>query len=336
MRRRASARTVWTLLAALAAVNAALVAAVETAPPRWHDPEYGTRLGYFKQRQAENCDRKFIVVLGSSRVAIGLHPASIEPQKSGEPALFNMALVGGGPVMELLTFRRLMADGVRPDAVLVEYWPAFLNETGTYHEAARLDRHRLRPCDAQTVREFFPEATYGDWQCSRLDPVGTQRRNAWNQLLPGGLPRAGRIDGLWKRIDPWGRLTDRDSVTDAERPGLREVHAGYYRPLFAGYEVSAVADRALRTLFRECTEAGIPAEMLQMPDNPAFAEWVPDAARKLAADHESRLRADLGVPWIDAREWVTPDQMPDRIHLLTPGATIFTRRLTAELPEALR
>ncbi len=330
--RRHSARTVWAFFATLLAVNFALIAALEHAPPRWHDPEYGKRLGLLQARQREHPGRPFVVALGSSRVAIGLHPASL-PVEPGGPLLFNMALVGSGPVMELLAFRRLMADGVWPDAVLIEYWPAFLHEAGGYHEAARFDAHRLRPGDSRTLREEFPDpaARAFGWHVGPALPLRTHRQNAWNQLLPGGVPRAKRIDGLWSRIDPWGRLADRDSVTDAERVTLRDVHAGYYRPLFTEYEVSEVADRALRQLLRECADAGIPVALLLMPDSLAFVEWVPPEARSLAADHERRLRAETGVPVIDARGWIDAAQLPDRIHLLTPGAAEFTRRLRAEL-----
>lgn len=329
MPRRHAACTVRAFVASLIAANAAVALALEHAPPRWHDPEYGTRLRLLQARMRENPGRPFVVVLGSSRVAIGLHPASL-PESIG-PAVFNMALVGSGPVMELLAFRRLLADGVRPDAVLVEYWPAFLHEAGGYHEAARLDLHRLRPADEPTLRDYLPDRRLRQWRTARLLPLQAHRQNAWNQLLPAGLPRASRIDGLWTRIDPWGRLADRDSVTDAERPGLRDVHAGYYRPLFAGYEVSEVADRALRQLLRECADAGIPAALLMMPHSPAFNEWVPPEAQRLAADHERRLRANVAVPVIDARDWIDPAQLPDRIHLLTPGAAAFTRRLAGEL-----
>ena len=330
--RRHAARSLAAFFAALLATNLALVVALENAPPGWHDPEYGKRLSLLRARQGENPGRPFVVALGSSRVAIGLHPASL-PETSSGPRLFNMALVGSGPVMELMTFRRLLADGVRPDAVLVEYWPAFFHEAGIYHEAARFDGHRLRPCDGRTVRDEFPDATrrLREWHLARLNPLGTHRRNAWNQFLPGGLPRAERIDGLWSRIDPWGRLADRDGVPDAERVTLRDVHAAYYGPLFAGYEVSGVADRALRLLLRECAEAGIPAALLMMPDAPAFAEWMPPEARSRAGEHERRLRAELGVPVTDARGWIDATQLPDRVHLLTPGAAEFTRRLHGEL-----
>ena len=331
--RRHAARSVCSFVATLLAANVALVVALDRAPPRWHDPEYGKRLGLLIERRREQPGRPFVVALGSSRVAIGLHPASLPAASSCGPALFNMALVGSGPVMELICFRRLLADGVRPDAVLIEYWPAFLHEAGSYHEAARFDVHRLRPCDERAVCENFPDPArrLRDWHVARALPLRTHRQNVWNQLLPGGLPRSARIDGLWTRIDPWGRLADRDTVGDAERLTLKDVHTDYYRGLFVGYEVSEVADRGLRQLLRECAEAGIPAALLLMPDSPAFAEWVPPDAVRRAADHERQLRADLAVPVIDARGWIAAAHLPDRVHLLTPGAAEFTRRLHGEL-----
>ena len=64
-----------------------------------------------------------------------------------DPLLFNLSLVGSGPVMELMALRRLYADGVRPDAVVFEYWPPFLREDGPYWEMDRIDPRRLYPTD---------------------------------------------------------------------------------------------------------------------------------------------------------------------------------------------
>ncbi|MGO8056310.1 hypothetical protein, partial [Rhizobium leguminosarum] len=41
------------------------------------------------------------------------------------PNAFNFALVGTGPEMSHLVLHRILAAGIRPDWVFLEYWPAF-------------------------------------------------------------------------------------------------------------------------------------------------------------------------------------------------------------------
>ncbi|MGL6072877.1 MAG: SGNH/GDSL hydrolase family protein [Fimbriiglobus sp.] len=328
MKSRRAVQSLLTFLLAMAGFYASTLLLVEFGPPRLVDPEYGRRLEKLKAKQREHPDSPWILGLGSSRMAMGLHPGSLV-QSHSDPKLFNFALVGSGPIMQRLAWHRLQADGIRPAGILIEYWPPFLHEVGAYHEAARFDPHRVRRCDETVIQDHFPN-------CSALahvtwEPWRVQRRNWLNQVFPRWLPNRDRRDAMWSTIDPWGRLPSREKLSPEELPATQTIHASYYQPLFSQFEISPDADDALQKLIAEARAAGVPVAMIYLPESRTFTEWMPEAAQKLAAAHEAKVRA-WGVPFVDARYWIADAEIPDRIHLLTPGAKEFTARLNLELP----
>ena len=124
--------------------------------PGLRDPEYGRRVARYRARAAENPGRPMVMVVGSSRAAMGVCPAAWEAvrEQTSDPMLFNMSLLGSGPVMELMVARRAFADGLRPALVLIEYWPPYYSED--HPSNGRADR--FPPLDRPVVRDYFPDA----------------------------------------------------------------------------------------------------------------------------------------------------------------------------------
>jgi hypothetical protein len=321
-------RALVALLVTLVAIHVGVSSWLDRSPQA-RDPEYGKRLARLRARTAEHPGRPLVLVLGNSRTAMGVRPGVLEPAP-GRPLVFNFALAGSGPIMELMAFRRAVADGVRPAAVLVEYWPPVMCEHGRYHEAARFDPCRLRGVDADTVREFFPDpagterVVRGLW----FNPVSGRRRSLLNQLDPRWLPAADRSDSLWA-IDDWGWLPGRASMSAEEAEAVRGRMASYYGPLFAEFEVSPVADAAVRRLVGECRAIGVPVALVYLPESPAF---LPPAVAVAADGYLARLRAELSLPLIDARDWSA--DLSDGFHLTPAGAAAFTTKLAPALDAA--
>ena len=69
-------------------------------------------------------------MLGSSRTLNALCGTTIDAELQrdlGQQVIvFNLGSTGVAPPAELLTFGRLVRDGVRPDLLLIEVFPAFL------------------------------------------------------------------------------------------------------------------------------------------------------------------------------------------------------------------
>ena len=191
---------VWTLIVFVLAtltLSLGMVALLDYGPTKYRDPEFGKRFTMLKARVAEYPDHHVIVVLGSSRVSMGVRPDVTDNGLSvGKPIMVNMSLAGSGPIMERLVLHRILAAGIKPDLVLIEFWPAFMNEEGPYHEQVRLDLARLQPDDEFVVRDYFADP---DGVLHKLDE---RRRNPWhahhnmfmNQSSPGWLPRNLRSD----------------------------------------------------------------------------------------------------------------------------------------------
>ena len=102
--------------------------------------------------------------------------------------LFNMSLLGGGPIMELMVARRAFADGLRPSVVLFEYWPPYFYSEGNWTESKRIVIDRLSPLDRPIVREFFPNHAAVERGSRRS--TGT-RSGTSRAVAHSGLPQVG-------------------------------------------------------------------------------------------------------------------------------------------------
>jgi hypothetical protein len=329
--RRTASRTVAAFAVAVLALNLGFLAVLDYGPPRLRDPEYGKRLAALKARVRENPGRPLVLVFGSSRTGMGVCPKAWETLGGDphRPMLFNMALAGSGPVMELMAVRRALADGIKPDAILIEYWPAFLREDGPYWEQARINLHRLRPADLPLVRDYFddPAKTEHEMLEARMLPWYRHRFALMNQFAASWLPGHCRADAMAVGLDGWGWLPGRlPQPPEKHRDGIAAAGL-YYKPLFENYEVSPVADRALRQAVAESRAAGAKVGLVYLPETDAFRALAPAWAAKVADDHLARLRAELDLPLIDGRRWAEDEYLPDGFHLTQPGAVAFTRKL---------
>src|SRR5581483_4827171 len=118
------------------ALQLGLATYIDYCRPELRDAEYGQKLARLRSQLAEAPDRPLIVILGSSRSELGFRPAALPALRvDNEPALvFNGALTGSGPVIELLCLRRLLSAGIHPRQVIVEILPPLLHQEGAWAE----------------------------------------------------------------------------------------------------------------------------------------------------------------------------------------------------------
>ena len=317
--------------------NLALSSWLEFGPRRWRDPEYGKRISRLQARIAEQPERPLAVVIGSSRTAMGIRPGTWEATTADKtvPLLFNMSIVGSGPIMQLVTVRRMLAEGIRPEVVLLEYWPAFLREDGGYAEEGRFPLERFYWHDRATIRAYFtdPPGMTQTMLQQRLLPWYFHRKSLMNQLAGSWLPYYQRNDRSFEKIDAWGWLPGHPQATAEQRDQGHEAAAGYYLPLFQGYTISPLADRALRESVAELRQAGIRVGFLFMPESTRFQTFYPPAVTTVAQAHLRQLQSELAVPLIDARNWIADEHLPDGFHLTQPGAAELTLRLRPAMLE---
>ena len=333
--KKARRTLVWFGLAAIA-LNLAAALAIDGFNSPLRDPEYGKRVVSLKARLAEYPNRPLVLVIGSSRVSMGLRPTAweeVRPDQTGrpDPLIFNMSLVGSGPLMELMCLRRAYADGFRPDAVVFEYWPPFLREDGPYFEPDRIDHARLSDRDRPLVREYFrdPDAVEWNMDCDRVNPLFRTRHRLLAQACPRWQPWDKRLEMAWGMLDGWGWLSGLEEKYPPD-PRMRTLRLNHcekiYRPQFVGYNIHPLADRSLRECVALARLHGAKVAFAYLPEATEFRGWMPAEVERVAKDHLAGLRRELDLPLIDAREWMADGYMVDGFHLSRIGASEFTKK----------
>jgi len=333
-RRVARAAMAW-FAAAFVVANVGLLLALDVLWPRLRDPEYGIRVERLRACVAEHPGRPLVVVVGSSRVSMGLSPAAWEatrPAAPGrpDPLIYNMSLVGSGPVIELMCLKRLVADGFRPAAVVLEYWPPFLREDGPFHEPDRIDPNRLFEYDRPLVRDYFPDPaeTEAKMRAARRNPLTETRHRLVAQVAPKWQPWDKRMDMMWANLDAWGWLPGLDEYpADPDRRPQRLAHCEkIYRGQFQGYTIHPLADRALREAVALARAHGAAVGFVYMPEASEFRGWIPPEVERASREYLAALTRELSVPVIDARLWLDDGYLVDGFHLSRRGAAEFTAR----------
>ncbi len=345
-RRRGAASALLAGVVGVLVIHATALVLLDSALPQLRDPEYGRRAAALRHRIAEHPGRPLVLVVGSSRTCMGLNPTAWEgvrpngPDRA-DPLLFNMGLVGGGPIIELMALRRAHADGFRPDVVVFEFWPPFLREDGPFHEPARIDHNRLFKGDVPLVRSYFsdPAATEAQMRYDRLHPLYETRHRLLAQLAPRWQPWSRRMDLAWGGLDGWGWLPGVDEYPP--KPVDRAARLAHcepiYRGQFADYSVHPLADRALREAVGLARDKGAKVALAYLPESTEFRSWMTPEAERRAQEYLATLRRDLNVPVIDARLWMDDGYLVDGFHLSRQGSAEFTRRfgpaVAAAFPE---
>ena len=312
-------------------LHVAAYLAMDVIWPELRDPEYGRRVIALKARMAEHPTRPLVVVVGSSRCSMGVRPDVWEEARPNaaapDPLLFNLSLLGSGPVMEQFCLRRLYADGVKPDAVVLEYWPAFMRQDGTYFEPDRMDPRRLYTSDLGFVREFDPNAAKVERivRDTRRNPVFENRQRWLCFAVPSWLPWTRRVDIGWNGLDGWGWLPGLEN-DDRARP-FRLAHCeAIYRTQFYLHSIHPVADKAMRDSVALARANGAKVSFVYMPEATEFRTWVPPEVERAGREYIESLCRELDVPLIDARFWIEDKLLVDGFHLSREGAAVFTRR----------
>jgi hypothetical protein len=320
---------------AFVALQAALAVALEAWRPEVRDPEYGAKLRRLQALRAAHPDAPLVLALGSSRSLMGLRPADLPGAgEPGRPLVFNFGLTGYGPVQELVCYRRLRAEGVRPAAVLVELTPFMLTVDRTadnralepnwsFADLAVLGRYRKEPAEL-----------YRAWGKARAVPWFSYRYSLLNWLLPASVPYEAREGFKWVNVDEhgwWLGHEQRDGPVPPEEFRRRVESARAQFDAARDWRVTPAADGALRELLGACRADGAAAAVYLMPESSAMRSWYGPAGRERLAAYLERLGLEEAVPVIDGRAWVPDSGFEDAHHLGAAGSRLCTERFGHEV-----
>jgi hypothetical protein len=308
-----------------------------TASSSLRDPEYGHRLSALRQRLAERAPgRPLVVLLGSSRVALGVRPGLLATNErtGGRPIVFNFGLCRAGPLLELLCLRRLLDDGIRPAVVLAELWPVVLPWASGEEQA--VSATRLSWTDEQRLAPYLarPGALRRDWLQRHAVPWHGERRHLlarWAPALEGCAPEQ---NAEWEGLDGWGWLRHpRYAGNPREAPAARRRRvaetARVLLDTLRDFAVSEMSCRALGEMAEVCARHHIRLAFLLMP-GPVAEDSPPDVTGKIE-EGCSELSRRLNVSVVDGRGWASRDDFEECVHLSHRGAAQFTRRFGREL-----
>jgi hypothetical protein len=276
-----------------------------------------------------------VLFLGSSRTLGAIDAGAVGPELSRRlgrrVAAFNFGVHGAGPLTSALYLRRLFAEGVRPDAVVIEVHPAFLAaQTPEPPEARWLAPIRLRPEEVPLARRLGLPATESSahgwrgrllpWYEYRAPMIDRYAPPLSAQPFPLGPGRLGNASGFLRG----------PGASPRARAELLAATHKQYADFFPGYAPGGYGLAALRDSLETCRAARTPAALVLTPESSGFRGWYPEPGRSRIAPLLNELASEFGCVLFDTRDWLTDELVPDGHHLTGPGADAFTARLTRD------
>jgi hypothetical protein len=319
-------------LAGFVAVQVGLAFALEWCWPMARDPEYTAKERLLLERLKEEPGRPLLLLMGSSRTALGINAARLNVSPDG-PLVFNFGIPASGPMMELTCLERLLSAGVRPAMIVFEIMPLYLNQYGDrLLEERHLDSARLQGSEAAGLSSY---CTHFDqwllpWVGARLLPSYRHQAELRDAIgLDVGTARYPSIDAL-HGIDAYGWQPQNRELTTEQRRHLIDLALRQYRNVAQPFQLGAKPVRAVRDLLTFCRSHDIPTAILVMPEGSEFRALYDDDAKRSLDLFYDRICREFDVPLIDARTWVDDDGFYDGHHLLLAGTERFLDRFQRE------
>lgn len=245
------------------------------------DPLFEIKWTKLRERLQEHPERPLILVLGSSRPAAGIRPELWQEHSASDqsPMVFNFAMAGVGPRQQLIYLRRLLSAGIRPSGVLIEILPASLNQSGHASEDQMIKKRGLEAEELAILNGSLSPAPSPDSQPSSEwgSHWSSLRLRMLRRFAPAWVETDVSSNASPKQFSPWGwrPFAKGVQVASAEeyRRGIERSRAEFeYR--LVNWEVTEIADRAVRQMLNDCRREHIRTALYLMPEATAFQKNV--------------------------------------------------------------
>ena len=343
MKRSARALLIWGLLFYAVLQLIPILYLERSTEWPWHGVETAIELRKWpklRQLVAEDPDRPLLLMLGSSRTYWAFRAGDLDgmPDSDGRPLrVYNFGIPATGPIYALLYLRDLLAEGIRPRFLLIEFNPMVLAAT----RRPGLNEEGMMAVECIPARRLLqwlpyfhrPGKQVCHWLAARIAPWSTFRYHIAFELkcLTGKLSRPtyeAVDDGGW-RIPVW-----KGWLASERWSRLLQHWVGYY-PVLSNYQLDNKPIQALHELLDLCRREKIRSALVVMPESSFLRSWYSDNGKKTIHGLLDELSRTYGVAIVDANRWLADDDFEDSLHALPHGAEVFTSRLRAELPRLL-
>jgi hypothetical protein len=300
------------------------------------DPEYSSKRKRLAELQNNAPDQPLILFLGSSRTDMGVCAGQVRAEIHGQSAIaFNFGVSGGGSLLESVCLRRLLAEGIHPDLLVLEVLPPTLNQPNSHPvEEDWLDGSRLRTSEITFLRRYHsnPAHLQRGWSKARALPCVWQRHSLRISLLGESadtIPETERIQGTTDQFG-WTPFCLPEVTPDRHRTASAFAQR-QYKDAFGDLRLAAGPALALEEMLILCRQKDVRVVLLLMPESSEFRGLNSPSMREGIDEFLLALCTRWDLPLVDAREWLPDDAFWDSHHLLPRGAKAFTDRFEQEL-----
>jgi hypothetical protein len=246
-------------------VQLGLAVSIESVLPEVRDPVYGCRLDCIRRRLRTAPVKPWtVMMLGSSRTQlafrIGKGEENAWSETLGHPvAAFNFGVPGGASLTELLTWRRLRRDGVRPNLLLIEVLPAYLAGPSWDYGEGFLPTDRLAWQDLPLIERYAGNPRKNlrcDWLESWPMACYNHRLSLMRLVVPSLLPAAYQLKEDAALEDSGAPRFVDVPVTSEQRRRATQVASDDYHARFGGFHLGGPQCQALRELLVSSSRKG--------------------------------------------------------------------------------
>jgi hypothetical protein len=285
-------------------------------------------------------DRPLILLLGSSRGGCAFRAGSVDGRtdSDGQPmSVYNFGIPSTGPISSLFYLGDLIAEGIRPRLLLLEFLPPLMCEA----QRGSLTEEGMLGFESISARRFVqwipyldrPEKRAHQWLEGHFLPWYTFRGPLQLEL---NCLAAGKAFPTYEPIDAWGwHIAPPGRRPAAELAYRRAIARGGYSPGLGNFRMARKPLRALRETLDLCRREKIPTALVMMPESSEFRGWYGANAKKEIDDLLVELHQSYGVPVVRAESWLADEDFEDGHHVVLHGADVFTCRLHAEIVRLL-
>lgn len=302
----------------------------------WRDPAFEARLRILEQEtRAKGEKSRIVLAIGSSLTLSGVEARRLEAEletRTGQRwSACNLGHPGATPFTQLLFIRRLLERGIKPDLVLLEFFPPHLGGSADLPDLAYWSTPLLSRRDLRLLKRYGGAPDRSWWEVNLIPAFG-HRHSLVKRFAAFLVPPSDR-DYVYGTLASGGWLRTHEPPAEkrrAARDRPRQVFGDRLAHFGPGQRHMDALHEALALLKAN----GIQCLLVWMPEGPAMQALYSGETEMTLTTLSGDLQGRFGIPLLRTRDWMSEDCFVDSYHLSARGARLFTDRLAQGIAAA--